>query len=302
MTTLNRINDRLPRFYKNMDRDSLMAILLQAVSEQLNVAETGITDLMQAHWINTAQGGDLEKLGVLVESSRVPGENDEHLRGRLKGTVDEFKGGGTVSVILKQISDLVNAKENEVEIVENPLAEGFAEFSVKANDSWNLGSNSIRDELPIISLIVEDEGEVSNPQIMNTDTDQSITFEGKLKKGQQLIVKQNSVLLDEKDVTNQVSPNAVLQLPRKRCTWKYSEALLEQIATFDEARFDEHIFAVGVPTVKVHFEWTRLQPATFMVQIKRKALLNSGVSEAYLEKAVDSMKAAGVKAIIKIME
>jgi hypothetical protein len=302
MAALNRINDRLPRFYKNLDRDSLMAILLHAVSEQLNVAETGITDLMQAHWIDTAIGGDLEKLGVLVESSRVPEENDEHLRSRLKGTVDEFKGGGTVSVILRQICELIDAEEKDVEIVENPPGEGSAEFSVKANDSWTLGSNSIKDELPVISLTVEDEGEVSNPQIINTDTEQSITFEGKLKKGEQLVVKQNSVFLDEKDVTNQVSVNEVLQLPRKRCTWKYSEALLEQIATFDGARFDEHIFAVGVPTVKVRFEWKRLQPATFMVQIKHKALLNSGVSEAYLEKAVDSMKAAGVNAIIKIME
>lgn len=266
MTTIDRINDRLPRFYKNWEKGSLIAILLQAVCEQLNIAEAGITDLMQAHWIDTAQREDLEKLGVIVESSRIPDESDEHLRKRLKRAVDEFKGGGTVSVILKQLSELINAEEKEIEIVENPLVEGLAEFSVKANDTWLLSSNSIEDEQPIISLTVEDEGEVSNPQIINTDTDQSITFSGKLKKGEQLVVKQKCALLDEKDVTKSVSPAGVPQLLRKRSSWKYSEALLERIATFDEAKFDEHIFAVGVPTVKVRFEWTRRQPATFVVK------------------------------------
>jgi hypothetical protein len=69
---------------------------------------------------------------------------------------------------------------------------------------------------------------------------------------------------------------------------------------FDTAKFDEHTFAIGVPTVRIRFDWTRLQPATFLVQIKSKALRDSGLSESYLEKAVNSMKAAGVNAIIKV--
>ena len=69
---------------------------------------------------------------------------------------------------------------------------------------------------------------------------------------------------------------------------------------FDTAKFDEHTFAVKIPAVKIRFDWTRLQPATFEVVIKSKALEGSGYSVPYLENVVNSMKAAGVKAIINV--
>ncbi len=302
MSTLERINDRLPRIYRNWDKDSLFTLLLESIGQQLNEAENGITHLMQAHWVDAAKGEELEKLGIIVKSERISGETDEHLRKRLKRAVDEFKGGGTVSVILSQISDLLNAEAGEVEIIENPFAEGSAEFSVVANDTWMLSSDSIKDEQPTISLIVEDQGEVSNPMITNVETGKSITYNGKLKTGEKLVIVNNRALLGGRDVTENISPKEVPQLPRKRSLWKYSEALLEHIATFDEARFDEHIFAVGIPTVLVRFDWTRQQPATFMVQIKRRAFFDSGISEFYLEKTVNSIKASGVKATIKVTE
>jgi len=302
MSTAERINERFPRFYRNWDRTSLIALLLQSISEQLDEAESGVTELMQAHWIDTAHGEELEKIGAIVETRRISEENDEHFRARLKRAVDEFRGGGTVSVILGRITQLLNAKSNEVEIIENPLVEDSAEFSVMANDSWTFGSNSIEDELPTISLTVEDKGEVSNPQIANIDTGQSITFEGKLKTGEQLVIKQGSALLGDQDVTKRLSSKEILKLPRKLTTWKYSEALLERIGVFDSGIFDEHTFAVGVPTVRVRFEWTKRPPATFVAQIKEAALRDSGISESYLAEAMKLMKAAGVNAIIKVME
>jgi hypothetical protein len=94
----------------------------------------------------------------------------------------------------------------------------------------------------------------------------------------------------------------VPNLLRKGSVWKYSEALLEKIGVFDTAIFDEHTFAVGVPTVRLHFEWTRRQPATFMIKIKSETLMKNGITESNLQKTVDSLKAAGVNAIIKVME
>jgi len=302
MSTADRINDRFPRFYRNWDRASVIALLIHAISKQLDEAESGISDLMQAHWIDTASKEDLEKIGNFVESKRIPEESDEHFRTRLKNAVEEFKGGGTVSVILGQIRQLVSARSKEVEIIENPLVEDSAEFSVKANDSWKLGSNSIEDELPAISLAVEDKGEVSNPQITNVETGRSITFKGKLKTGERLVIKQGNASIGQQDVTESLSTKEIPVLPRKLSTWKYSEELLERIGVFDRAIFDEHTFAVGVPTVKVRFEWTKRPPAAFVVQIKRKALRDSGISESYLEEVVKSMKAAGVRGIIKVIE
>jgi hypothetical protein len=301
MSKIERVGDRLPRFYKNWQKNSLIFSLLQAVGKQMDNAEEEISNLMKAHWVSTAQRDELGRLGVLVGSKRIPEEDDTRYRARLKRAVNEYKGGGTVSAIFENIKELMEAKSDEdIEIVENPPIKDTAEFLVIANNTWTLGSNSIEDEEPSLTLTVEGEGEVSNPEIINTDTGESIALKGKLKSGERLTIKKNKAFIDEQDVTENISTQKPLLLLRKGSTWKYSEALLELIGVFDTAKFDEHTFAVGVPTVKIRFEWTRRQPATFLVQIRSKALRESGLTESYLEKAVNSMKAAGVNAIIKV--
>ncbi len=303
MSRTDRIGSRLPRFYKSWEKDTLLSVLLQSVSAQLDQADAGIADLMKAHWVDTAEGEDLEKLGVFVGSKRLPDEDDRRFRGRLKRAVDEYRGGGTVSVILERTKELLSAaNKGDVKIVENPLADASAEFEVIANDTWQLGSSSTEDEQTSLSLTVAGTGQVSNPQITNMDTGQSITFKGNLKTGEQLVIEESRALLGDEDVTSLVSIPESPKLLRKGSRWRYSEALSERIGVFDTARFNEHTFAVGIPTVKVRFEWTRRQPATFMIQIKSKALRNSGLTESYLQKTVGSLKAAGVKAIIKVTE
>jgi hypothetical protein len=302
MSRLDRISDRFPRFYKSWEKGSMISILIEALSKQLDEVDGGITDLMRAHWVDTAEGDELDKLGIIVRVSRMSGEESEHFRGRLKRAVDEYKGGGTVSVILESVNELLGAEDKNVAIVENPIVDAWEEFKVVANDTWSLGSKSIEDEQPSFCLTVEGEGEVSNPQITNMGTGKSVTFKGKLKTGEQLVITQNSASLNAEDVTANVTPNDLPQLLRKGSAWKYSEALLEKIGIFDSAKFDEHTFALGVPTVRVRFEWKRRQPATFEIQIRSEALLNSGLEEIYLEKALSSLKAAGVNATIKVME
>ena len=92
------------------------------------------------------------------------------------------------------------------------------------------------------------------------------------------------------------------ELIRKGSNWKYSEALLELIGVFDGGKFDENTFAVGVPTVRVRFDWTRQQPATFMVQVKSQTLAESGLTESFLGMTANYLKAAGVNAIVKVTE
>jgi hypothetical protein len=300
MTTSERISNRLPRFYKSWEEGSLIAFLLKSISRELDETDAGITELMRSHWVDTAVSKQLDELGSIVESKRMPNENDEHFRGHLKRAVEEYKGGGTVAVILEQLRSMI--RNEEFQFFENPMTEASAQFAVKANDTWQLGSNSTQDEQPSISLMVDEEGEVSNPQISNEDTGESIMFKGKLKKGEQLLLKQNSALLGEKDVTNRVSTSEVPILPRKGAVWRYTEELLEKIGVFDTARFDDHTFAVGVPTVRVNFQWTRSQPATFMVQVKAETLKENDLSASVLQKSMDSLKAAGIKAIIKVTE
>jgi hypothetical protein len=301
MDRLERISNRLPRFYKHWEQDSLVFILLKAVIKQLDEAEERITDMMKAHWIDTAVGDELDKLGDLLGLSRLAEENDAPYRARLKRAVTEYEGGGTVSTILAAVKALIRAQsEEDVKIIENPPTSASADFVVRAGATWTLGSNSIEDAQPNLTITVEETGGVSNPQIMNLDTGESITFEGKLKSGQKLVITKKKALIDEKDISQKLAPQTVPRLLRKGSTWKYLESLEKLVGVFDAARFDEHTFAVKIPAVKIRFDWTRLQPATFEVRIKSKALEGSGYSVPYLENVVNSMKAAGVNAIINV--
>ena len=296
-----RICDRLPRFYKHWEKNSLIFTLLKAVIKQLDESEERITDLMKAHWVDTAVGDEMDKLGDLLGLSRLAEENDSSYRARLKRAVAEYEGGGTVSTILEAVKALIRAQsEEDVKIVENPPTSAFADFTVRAGDTWTLGSNSITDAQPSLTLTVEETGGVSKPQIMNIDTGESITYKGKLKSGQKLVINKKKALIDEEDVSQRIVPQKIPQLLRRGSTWRYSESLEKLVGVFDTAKFDEHMFAVKVPAVKIRFDWIRLQPATFEVRIKSKALRGSGYSVPYLEKVVNSMKAAGVNAIINV--
>jgi len=287
--------------YRSWEKESLLSVLLQSISKQFDKAEEGINDLMKAHWIDTAEGDELDKLSLLFGAKRIRGEDDSHLRAHLKRAVDEYKGGGTVPVILEEFKGKFK-DDKDFQIIENPLDETSAEFLVIANDTWFLGSKSIQDEEATLSLTVEGEGQVSNPIVTNVDTGESISFKGQLKKGEQLVVKKDRAWVDEKDGTENVSPHDQLRLLRKGSNWKYSEALLELIGVFDGGKFDENTFAVGVPTVRVRFDWTRRQPATFMVQVKSQTLIANGLTKSHLEKTANYLKAAGVNAIINVTE
>jgi hypothetical protein len=190
MSRIQRISDRFPRFYKNWQRDSLIFSLLEAVDKQLDKGEEEVANLMKAHWVDTARRDELDMLGIIVRAKRISGEDDRHFRSRLKRAVNEYRGGGTVSAIQESVKELISAKADDIEIVENPPIKASAEFEVIANNTWTLGSDSIQDEQPSLTLTVEGKGQVSNPQIINTDTGESITFKGKLKTGEQLVMLQ----------------------------------------------------------------------------------------------------------------
>jgi hypothetical protein len=300
MSRNQRIIDRCPRFYKAWEKDSVVSLLIKTISGELDKTDDAVTDLLRTHWVDTAEKADLYKIGVIVGIKRSVDEDDDHLRSHLKKAVDEYKGGGTISAILKEFQDVF--KKDEITIIENPQVDSFAEFEVVANDTWTLGSNSINNEQSTLSLTVKEKGEISNPIISNLDTGQSITYQGKLKTNEQLVIKQGSALLNGKDVAKKVVPLELPHLLRKGSKWKYSEELLEGIGIFDKGRFDEHTFSLGVPTVKIRYEWTRCQPATFQLNIKSEALSRSGLTEDHIKERANYLKAAGINVIVKLME
>ena len=252
MSRIEIIRGRLPRIYRSYEKESLFFILLQSLVNQLNELEEGITDLMKAHWVDTAKREDLDNMAALVGSKRIS-TDDANFRRKLKRTVEEYRGGGTLPIILERVPELLNSgNKDDFEVIENPRVNTSAEFSVVANDTWILGSNSTKNEKPMISLAIEGTGEVSNPQITNLDTGQSITFAGKLKAGEQLVIKQNKALLGKEDVTEKITAEQPLQLVRKESNWRYTESLSEMVGVFDKGKFDEQIFAIGIPDSVPH--------------------------------------------------
>jgi hypothetical protein len=48
-------------------------------------------------------------------------------------------------------------------------------------------------------------------------------------------------------------------------------------------------------------EWTASQPATFELHVPEDALKKAGVTSTYVQGLLDSMRAGGVKAILKVI-
>ncbi len=302
MSRADRIGSRLPRFYRHWEENTLISAILKAVSAQLDEAEDRLTDVMKAHWVDAATGQDLDRLAALVGVRRLAGEEDPQLKARLKRALEEYKGGGTLSSILAAVRAVLGAKDDQdVRIVENPPAPCSAEFVVRAGETWTLRSRSISDVRPTITLSVEEGGEVSDPKLSNLDTKGYVSLSGKLGSGRKLVLEDGKATLDGKDVSRRISPDKVKVPPilRKGSTWEYTESLGAMVGVFDSSKFDEHTFAVGVPPVRIRFEWTRLKPAAFEVQVRSDLLRDSGLSKAYLEGIVNSMKAAGVSAAVR---
>ncbi|MEM1546350.1 MAG: hypothetical protein QXY40_06420 [Candidatus Methanomethylicia archaeon] len=297
MSRAERICERLPKFYKSWMEDSILYKFIKAVSSELDACRDLIVEMMKSHWVDTASNSDLDMMGSIFRIERLTGEDDEHYRIRLRRAIADFTGGGTLTSISSMLRMLIG---DDFKIVEYPPIEGYYEVRVMSGDTWILGSNSV-EESTSTEIIIEAEDTVENPEIKNLDFNESICFNGRLEKGDKLVVKDGKCLLNGVDVTDRASINGLLRLYRKASTWRYSELIKERIGVFDTTRFDESIFAVSIPKAKISFKWLRYQPATFMVQLSQESLNRSGVSKEYVQEILNSMKAAGVKAIVKVM-
>lgn len=302
MSRVERIGERLPRFYNQWDKQSAMFSIISSLSDELDAAEEEITNLMRSHWVDVAVRDDLDSLGILLRSKRIARENDRFYRLRLKRAISEYMGGGTVDAITEAVRALIHAEgEDDVRIIENPEMPIAVDLRVMSGNTWDLGSRSIRNASPTITLSFEGEGEVVEPAIENIDRKESVAYKGIMKSGQKLVITQERAELDGKDVTKKVKMEKFPQLIRSKSVWKYSESMSELLGVFDSARFDEHTFTTGIPFVNIRFEWTSLEPASFEVLIKSKALKGGELTKENVEEFVNLKRAAGVKSTVRII-
>ena len=304
MERTQRVVERLPHFYRAWDSESLLYRFIDAVAKRLSEAQKDLFFAMKAHWLDTAFDGDLDQLGAIFDLPRRPNEADNDYRIRIKNAIHEFKGGGTRDAILASLRVLLGAADAEnLELIDNPPARVRVEKRVVSGDSWNLGSMSVEDATAEMEVSVAGgDLRIMNPSITNRDTGESVRFEGELKSGQKLIVRQGSAQLDGLDVSERVSPGTPPKLLKGGSTWSFEEALSAKVGFFDRAVFDESVFAVPLPPTTIRMEWTARQPATFELRVSAGSLARSGLSKEGLEGFVNVIKAAGVKAIVTIKE
>jgi hypothetical protein len=264
--------------------------------------EAGLIGILRAHWVDTATGADLDRLGAVLSIARKTGESDLDFRGRLKTAIIGYSGGGTRGSIRMMVRIALRLPEDyPVTIVENPPVRMKKTWKVGANGEWEVDPRSIAACRPEISLTVETPGvKITDPTIRNLDTGEAITFTGEMARGDVLTLTDGRATFNGKDETRRLSAAAAIVLPREKTRWQYSEAVGSNIGVFDRAKFDKSVYAVDIVTA-VTFEWTASEPASFEVQVPRAALEGAGLGAEYVQGLLDSLKASGVKGVVKVV-
>ncbi|MBS7654097.1 MAG: hypothetical protein QXU95_01045 [Candidatus Bathyarchaeia archaeon] len=302
MKRTKRILNRFPDFYKVWDENSRIFKIINAVGKRLEEADKDTNAILRAHWVDTAFGEDIDRLGAIFNLKRRVGEEDSEYRSRLKRAIMDFKGGGTVSAILSSVKMTLGLPENyQLELVENPPITLERTLEVRTGDTWFMSSNSVLDAVPSITITTETaDMTIINPTILNIDTGEKISFNGEIRAGEKLKMGDGRATLNGIDVTERLTVTGFPRLLRKGSAWKYSEQVEETIGRFDTSSFDESVFAVGIPTAKIIFNWVAYQPATFEIKIP-KDVISVKRDLSILEEVVYAVKASGVKAIIKVI-
>ena len=265
--------------------------------------EKDLVSIMRAHWVDTARGEDIDRLGALFNIERKDGESNPDYSNRLKTAIISFKGGGTIDAIRMLVRITLGLPQDyRADIVENPPVDLKRTWKVSSGREWLVNPRNIQDAVPDITITVETENaKITDPTITNLTTEEAITFKGDISYGKSLKISNGKAMLNDKDMTDQLSTTTIPKLPRKKSKWQYTEYKGANIGTFDQTNFDESVFVIDI-TSSVTFEWTACQPATFELRLPEELLYKAGVTAGYMQDIINSVKASGVKADVKVVQ
>lgn len=302
MSRKEDISERLPHFYKHWEHGSSIFSLIAALGKRLDESEKDLVSIMRMHWVDTASREDLDKLGALYNIKRRDGEVDPDFRNRLKTAIISYKGGGTRGAIQMLVRlTLRLPQDHPVQIIENPPLALKRTWKVSAGREWVVNPRNIHDTVPDITLAIETENaKIADPTITNLTTGETITFKGGISHGDVLKISKGKAMLNNVDSTDRLSTASIPMLPRKKSKWQYTEYIGANLGAFDQTQFDQSVFVIEILS-SVTFEWTANQPATFELTLPKEMLMKSGVTAENMQDLVDSVKACGVKAEVKVI-
>ena len=255
---------------------------------------------MRSHWVDTAGGKDLDGMGAIFGIRRKEGEPDREFRIRLKTAIISYNGGGTIGAIkmLVRIA-LALPPGQDIEIVENPVVPMKKSWKVRAGTEFSVNPRSTASSPLDITIAVDTpDAKISDPVLKNVTTGEEIRFGGELKHGDVLKISKGMASLNDRDVSSRIC-GCIDTLPRRSTQWKYSEAVGANVGTFDSTEFDRSVFAIDIVS-SVTFEWTARKPAAFELYVTKQMLSGAGVTRGYVQDIVDSVKACGVRAEVKV--
>jgi len=296
------IAERLPHFYTYWENNSSISGLIAAMGKRLDETEKEFVSIMRAHWVDTANIGDLDRLGSLYNLNRNEGESDSDYRNRLKTAILSYKGGGTIGAIQMLVRITLRLPQDyPVKIVENPPVNLKRTWEVNAGREWIVNPRNIHEAVPEITITVNTENaKITNPSLTNTTAEEIITFRGDIAYGDILKISNGRAMLNGEDQTDKLSTTTIPKLPRRKSKWQYAELIGANLGAFDKAQFDNSFFVTDIVST-VTFEWTANQPATFELHIPNEILMKAGVTANYMQEIVNSVKACGIKAEVKVV-
>ena len=325
MSVTERIVERLPRFYGGRETNSKIYQFCNCFALQIEDVKRNLFNIMRAHWIESSEGEDLEKIAKIISFYRSPEESDLDFRNEILKLIDlclSSPGGGTRESILKWLSLWLRIqydspesqpnemKHSEIQIIEYPEKFEQIELEVANDDEWTVDSRSVEDEDFSLTIVAGGKGrEIHDPEILVVDKDISeiiatIKYNGNLRSGQRLVVGEDGhTELDDIDVTSNMVFSGERKIIRKPTTWKYKEYTSPKVGRFDNAKFDENFFQIDVPTISIHMEWKARQRATIEIIISSQTLSKAKVSKKDIQQLFNRLhKAVGVALIVKIKE
>jgi hypothetical protein len=333
----DRITNRLPQFYKVWDKESILFSFIDSFANELRKQNKELLNIQRTHWIDTSYGKNLDLLANIYKLYRKQEESDEDFRNRIKRFLFEFTGGGTKKSILAQTVAYLNLKEESEMpmLIENPLRIKKKQITVQNGDKIIIQSESIDDKDFLLELSLEEEGfEILDPSVYDQDRNSLIKFHGTLKSGEKLLINteeksvrhfkndlridnvindlssnsnsNSNILFDNKnnngnDNNNNIFIDDKMKIPRKKSIWIFKENTTPKLGRFDEALFDENFYEVYVPKCSIKIEWKAKLLSSFELQIESESFERSGVSIDNFSDLINSIKAAGVKAYIEII-
>lgn len=302
MSRRDKIAGKLPHFYRYWENGSSISGLITAMGKRLDEGEKEFVSIMRSHWVDTASNDDLDRLGVLYNLKRKEGESDSDYRNRIKTAIISYKGGGTIGAIQMLVRITLRLPQDyPVKIVENPLVNLRRTWKVNAGREWIVNPRNIREAVPDITITVETEnGKIIDPTLTNITTGEAITFKGDVAYGDVLKISNGQAMLNDADQTDKLSTATIPKLSRQKSKWQYTEFIGANLGTFDRTQFDNSVFVIDMVST-VTFEWTANQPATFELQLPKEILMKAGATEKYMQEIVNSVKACGVKAEVKVI-